>query len=128
LNVFRGEWRQKHSVDACLRESRISLSLAVARYLERKCGERRGRCLRRHSKTIGERFERDRQALLPLPPAPYDACDKHTTRVTSLSLVRYRLNDYSVPTRYGHREVLVKGYVDEVIVCCGIGAATSAKS
>jgi transposase len=87
-------------------------------YLERKCGERRGRRLRRHSQTIGERFERDRQALLGLPSAPYDACDKHTTRVTSLSLVRYRLNDYSVPTRYGHREVLLKGYVDEVVICC----------
>jgi hypothetical protein len=36
-----------------------------------------------------------------------------------MSLVRYRLNDYSVPTRYGHREVLLKAYVDEVIVCCG---------
>jgi len=25
-----------------------------------------------------------------LPPAPYDACHKVATRVTSLSLVRYR--------------------------------------
>ncbi len=88
-------------------------------YLEKKCSERRGRRLRRHSETIGERFERDRQALLPLPPVPYEACDKRPTRVTSLSLVRYRLNDYSVPTRYGHREVLVKGYVGEVVIVCG---------
>ena len=51
--------------------------------------------------TIGERFARDREALLPLPPVPYDACDTRTTRVTSLSLVRYRRNDYSVPTAYG---------------------------
>jgi hypothetical protein len=35
-------------------------------------------------------------------------------RVNSLSLVRYRANDYSVPTAFGHREVLVKGYVHEV--------------
>jgi transposase len=88
-------------------------------HLERKCSERRGRRLRRHRETIGERFERDRQAFLPLPAAPYEACDKRSTRVTSLSLVRYRTNDYSVPTRYGHREVLVKGYVDEVVICCG---------
>jgi transposase len=88
-------------------------------HLERKCSERRGRRLRRHRETIGERFERDRKAFLPLPAAPYEACDKRSTRVTSLSLVRYRTNDYSVPTRYGHREVLVKGYVDEVVVCCG---------
>ena len=41
------------------------------------------------------------------------------TRVSSLSLVRYRRNDYSVPTGYGHREVLVRGYVDEVVISCG---------
>ena len=52
------------------------------------------------AETIAERFERDRDALLPLPPVPYDACDTRTTRVTSLSLVRYRRNDYSVPTAY----------------------------
>ena len=40
-------------------------------------------------------------------------------RVSSLSLVRYRANDYSVPTAYGHRDVLVKGYVHEVVIVCG---------
>ena len=35
-------------------------------------------------------------------------------------LVGYaRRNDYSVPTAYGHREVLVKGSVDEVVIVCG---------
>ena len=87
--------------------------------LERQCHARRGRRLRRHTETIGERFARDREALLPLPPVPYDACDTRTTRVTSLSLVRYRRNDYSVPTAYGHREVLVKGSVDDVVIVCG---------
>jgi hypothetical protein len=52
-------------------------------------------------------------------PAPYDACEKVATTVSSLSLVRYRLNDYSVPTTYGHREVLVRGYVHEVVISCG---------
>jgi hypothetical protein len=33
--------------------------------------------------------------------------------------VRYRGNDYSVPTEYGHRQVLVKGYVHEVVIACG---------
>jgi hypothetical protein len=39
--------------------------------------------------------------------------------VSSLSLVRYKANDYSVPVAYGHREVLVRGYVHEVVICCG---------
>ena len=35
------------------------------------------------------------------------------------TLVRYRGNDYSVPTRYGHREVLLRGYVSEIVISCG---------
>lgn len=82
-----------------------------------QCQKRRERRLRGHEQTIGERFEKDREVLLPLPPVRYEACEKRTTRVTSLSLVRYRSNDYSVPTAYGHREVLIKGYVHEVVIC-----------
>lgn len=33
--------------------------------------------------------------------------------------MRYRGNDYSVPSAYGHREVLVRGYVHEVVIACG---------
>jgi transposase len=87
--------------------------------LEQQCRKRRERRLRGHSETIEERFERDRAALLPLPAAPYEACEKISARVSSLSLVRYRSNDYSVPTRYGHRQVWVKGYVHEVVIASG---------
>jgi hypothetical protein len=87
-------------------------------HLEAECKKRRQRRLRGHSETIGERFERDRAAMLPLPAAPYEACEKISTRVNSLSLVRYRANDYSVPTQYGHRQVWVKGYVHEVVITC----------
>ena len=43
------------------------------------------------------------------------------TRVNSLSLVRYRTNDYSVPVAYGHQEVWIRGYVHEVVIGCGAG-------
>ena len=86
--------------------------------LKLHCFERLGARLRRHGETIGERLERDRAAFLPLPPTPYDACDKRPGRVSSLSLVRYKGNDYSVPVAYGYREVLIKGYVDEVVITC----------
>jgi hypothetical protein len=33
----------------------------------------------------------------------------HGVIVSSLSLVRYKNNNYSAPTRYGHQEVLAKG-------------------
>ncbi len=88
-------------------------------HLREKCLERMERRLRGHGESIGERMKRDIDALLPLPNVPYEACDKRATRVSSLSLVRYRTNDYSVPVAYGHREVLVRGYVDRVVISCG---------
>ena len=87
-------------------------------HLEAECRKRRERILRGHTETIGERFERDRTVMLPLPATPSEACEKIAARVSSLSLVRYRSNDYSVPTEYGHRQVWVKGYVHEVVIAC----------
>lgn len=93
------------------------------------CTKRRQAVLRGHSTTIGERMLADTSAFMLLPPAPYDACHKVATRVSSMSMVRYRNNDYSVPTRYGHQEVLVKGYVDRVeIACRGVVIATHVRS
>ena len=87
--------------------------------LEAESQKRRLRRLRGHTEDIGERFKRDHAAMLPLPAAPYEACEKIAGRVSSLSLVRYRSNDYSVPTQYGHRQVWVKGYVHQVVIACG---------
>jgi hypothetical protein len=87
-------------------------------YLEKRCRQRRQDRLRGHSETIGERLQHDLSAFISLPQTPYDACVKSPTRVSSLSLVRYRSNDYSVPVAYGHREVLIKAYVDRVEIYC----------
>ncbi len=92
---------------------------ALNAHLERRCLERMDARLRGHSETIGQRMERDLEALLTLPPGPYEACDRQAGRVSSLSLVRYRTNDYSVPVPVGHRDVLVRGYVDRVVISCG---------
>jgi transposase len=92
---------------------------ALNAHLEACCRKRMGDRLRGHNETIGERLQRDLAAMQkPLPP-PYDASEKVPATVSSLSLVRYRRNDYSVPTSFGHREVLVRGYVHEVVIACG---------
>jgi transposase len=91
---------------------------ALNEHLAKACRTRRGAVLRGHADTIGERLRADLAVFMPLPRSPYDACHKVATRVSSLSLVRYRNNDYSVPTRYGHQEVLAKGYVDRVEIAC----------
>ena len=83
------------------------------------CRRRLDDRLRGHDETIGERMARDLAVFNDLPPTPYDACEKQAGRVSSLSLVRYRGTDYSVPTAWGHREVVVRGYVHEVVISCG---------
>ena len=83
------------------------------------CRRRLGDRLRGHDATIGARLARDQACFHDLPVSPYDACEKRPGRVNSLSLVRYRSTDYSVPTAYGHREVLIRGYVDNVVISCG---------
>jgi transposase len=88
-----------------------------ARFVD-ACTKRRRAILRGHNVTIATRMQADVANFMALPPAPYDACHKVATRVSSLSLVRYRNNDYSVPTRYGHQDVLAKGYVDRVEIAC----------
>lgn len=92
---------------------------ALNAHLLECCRRRMADRLRGHDGTIGERLERDLAAFQTPLPAPYDACEKVATTVSSLSLVRYRRNDYSVPTTYGHRDVLVRGYVHDVVIACG---------
>src|ERR1700757_579874 len=96
-----------------------ALEHADRRQLLEGCRRRLAERLRGHDETIGERLARDLAAFQDLPPAPYDACEKKAARVSSQSLVRYRGTDYSVPTPYGHREVMIRGYVHEVVISCG---------
>ena len=92
---------------------------ALNEQLVADCRRRLGDRLRGHGETIGERLARDLAVFHELPAAPYDACEKQAGRVSSLSLVRYRGTDYSVPTAWGHREVVIRGYVDTVAISCG---------
>lgn len=91
---------------------------ALNAHLERCCLELMDVRLRGHTESIGQRMERDLEALLPLRAAPFDTCEKRAGRVSSLSLVRYRTNDRSVPVAYRHRDVLARAYVDRVVISC----------
>ena len=92
---------------------------ALNAHLEQRCLERLDHRVRGHEESIGERLVRDLSTLQPRPPTAYEACERKPARVSARSLVRYDRNDYSVPTVYGHRPVLVKGYVGEVVIACG---------
>jgi transposase len=92
---------------------------ALNAHLEQRCLERLDHRVRGHQESIGERLVRDLSVLQPRPPTAYEVCERKPARVSARSLVRYDRNDYSVPTAYGHRPVLVKGYVGEVVIACG---------
>ena len=84
-----------------------------------QCRKRRECKLWAHNETIGERFKRDQERLLPLPAVAYESCRKRSTRASSQALVRFETNDYSVPVRYAHQRVLVKAFVWDVVIACG---------
>ena len=91
------------------------LNAMLAELCRRRQDDRAGR----HAQPIGERLVADLGALRPLPAVPLEPCEKRGGRVSSTALVRYRSNDYSVPTAYGFQDVVVKGFVEDVVILCG---------
>ena len=123
-----GKGNDKGKVEGLVKFSRANFMVpiphavsfeALNAYLEERCRARQSERAGRHAETIGERLIADTAALRPLPAVPLEPCEKRAARVSSTALVRYRTNDYSVPTRYGFQNVVVKGFVDEVAILCG---------
>ena len=86
-------------------------------FLRERCAADRERRLRGQSGTKAQLLAQDRAAFLPLPVVPFEACRKVSTTASSLSLVRFDSNDYSVPVRWAHHPIVVKGYWQEVVLC-----------
>src|SRR5580700_7104174 len=123
-----GKGNDKGKVEALVKYSRANFLTPVPHAasfdalnaaLEARCCARQAERAGRHEQTIGERLIADQAVLRALPELPFEPCDKRPAKVSSTALVRYRMNDYSAPTAYGFRDVLVKGSVDEVAIICG---------
>ena len=85
-------------------------------YLLQKCLQRRNQKQSKKKETIGESFNKEKPYLLKLPLDKYESYEIRFGKVNSLSLVNYRRNEYSVPTEYGHTQILIKGYHDKVVI------------
>jgi transposase len=85
--------------------------------LAQMCRDDLARRLRGKSGPKAELLVEDQAAFDSLPTTPFDACRTQSTIASSMSLVRFDDNDYSVPVRYAHHTILVKGYVDRVVLC-----------
>jgi len=86
-------------------------------HLIERCLQDLGHRQRGKGATKGALLKDDQAAFLPLPSSRFDACRKVSTTASSLSLVRFDTNDYSVPVRYAHRPVVVKCFTDRVVIC-----------
>ncbi|MEI7535021.1 MAG: IS21 family transposase [Verrucomicrobiae bacterium] len=76
-------------------------------YLLQRCKEDQGRRLRGQPGSKAELLLVDQKAFLPLPTTPFESCRKFSTTASSLSLVRFDGNDYSVPVRWAHHPIVV---------------------
>jgi transposase len=127
-NVARGN--EKGVVESMVGYTRSNFMVPVPevrsldelnRKLEERCREELNRTLRGQAKTKGRLLEDERSHFIDLPAVPFEACRIRSAAASSLSLVRFECNDYSVPVRYAHYETVVKGYIDRVEVFRGDG-------
>lgn len=86
--------------------------------LQARCEQLKDHRRRGEEQTIGQRWAEEKPFLLPLPATPFECCVYAPAQANSESLVPFDGNAYSVPTRYGNRKVLVKGFVHRVVIAC----------
>ena len=82
--------------------------------LEQSCRDDLERRLRGQGRRKAELLIEDVAAMRQLPSVAFEARRVQATRASNLSLVRFDCNDYSVPVRCAHREVVVKGDCESV--------------
>jgi hypothetical protein len=82
--------------------------------LKARCLRDLERKLRGTEKAKAELLEEERESLLPLPKQRFEGRRIEKTDASSLSLVRFDCNDYSVPTEYAHHPVCAVGSISEV--------------
>jgi len=121
-----GRGNEKGVVEGLVKFTRLNYFVPVPQvrdltelngYLRQRCLEDQQRRLRGQAGTKAQLLEEDRKAFLALPAGPFEACRKVSTTASSLSLVRFDRNDYSVPVQWAHHPIVAKGFCQEVVLC-----------
>ena len=114
---------EKGVVEGMVRYSRSNFMVPVPQVrgldelnarLEESCREDLRRRLRGRKRPKEDLLIEDVAAMRELPCVAFEASRVQATRASNLSLVRFDSNDYSVPVRWAHREVVVKGDCESV--------------
>ena len=72
-----------------------------------------------HRETIGERYEREKVALRPLPEHYPSTCVTTYAKINKFAEVTIKSNRYSVPTKYAFRDAFIELGNDNVRICVG---------
>jgi transposase len=83
-------------------------------YLEKECEKDLDRLVESKRKTRRALWAEEKPALLPIPRQGFDACRRKGALADKQSLVRFDNVLYSVPVRWAHHHVSIKGFVDRV--------------
>jgi len=86
-------------------------------YLVAKCLADDGRVIFGMRRSIGEMFEEESNALLPLPVRRYECFRLHPVRANKMGIVRFESNSYSVPGEFSRADLFLKAYFDRVQIC-----------
>ena len=70
--------------------------------------------------SIDEAFKIEKESLLSINPAGFPVFDRKPVRARKTPYIRFDLNDYSIPARFAHRELLVEATLDEVSITDGV--------
>jgi transposase len=114
---------EKGVVEGIVRYSRANFLVPVPQVrsleelnarLEESCRDDLKRRLRGQRAPKEDLLQEELGVMRQLPLASFEAARVQATSANSLSLVRFDGNDYSVPVRCAHREVVVKGDCERV--------------
>jgi transposase len=86
--------------------------------LVRRCEADLTRRVRGKDRCKNELLATERSSLRPLPTSSFEPRRVELADASSLSLVRFDGNDYSVPTAFAHHPITVIGGLDEVRLIC----------
>jgi transposase len=89
---------------------------ALNHYLLEQCDDYEETYVPKTKEKVGERFQQEKEQLLPIM-GTHPCTRKIKAAVSSLSLVTFETNAYSVPTRYaGRKDAQIYAYVDDIEV------------
>ena len=78
------------------------------------CLARREKKHHKENKVIKDFLIKEADEFLSLPQYAYETCDTKLTKANSYSLVVYKTNEYSVPSQYAYRDIILKASVEKI--------------